>query len=570
MQKLPKAIVIPPAIVFVVTMVLVLILYFSFKTSVERDINNTISDYSRNVEETVKERFDIFDVTLRAGQGLLSGNPNATQEQWQQFIDTSTVMDRYTSVKTINYAKISNDYNDIGLGNEGDRAVNLSVDSVQAQNRMSNKPVIQSFTAPDNAGNRLSLGKDISTNTSFREAMSFASENGVVTIAGANDSSGLDEYAMFAPQYKVGMPTNTIQQRQEAIEGFTYAIISPDAFSPNDNSRQKGVAYAVKGTKGGTIYKSEGYDEVANNDHSSKLMYLDVADTKLGVKYIYDAQSLLPRYNVQLPTTVLLFGSLLASLISFSVWLVLASKARSLLLAQERDINYAKDSLLSLASHQLRTPATGVKQYLGMVLQGFFGDISPKQREMLEKANRSNERQLRTINDILYVARLGSGRIVLTKTLFVPTKLVQDIVRDMNDSIADRQHVIKVMPQAKDKEFYGDEHMIRMAVENLISNAVKYTPPKGTITISVSGSRILKICVKDTGVGIPENKLDHLFKQFSRIDNELSVSVGGTGIGLYVVKNIANLHNGTVGVSTNEGKGSSFWIALPYIRPPKM
>jgi len=569
MIKASKAITFPPAIVFAVIMVLVLFLFFASRSSVDRDINNAISDYSQGVKETVKERFDIFDVTLRAGQGLLSGNPNATQLQWQEFVGTSTVLDRYASAKTINYAKVVNQEDIADFTNRADSLYG-STFKLQLDSANKSRYVVPLFTSPDNAKNRDDLGKDLLSNPSNKLAIERARDNGVITISGVDGKDIATEFTMFAPQYKAGMPTNTIQQRQEAIEGYTYAVFYPAAFAPNDAQKLKGIAYAVRNKDGKELYKSEFYDEISKGNFASKHIALDVADSPLAISYIYDPQALLPGYNVQLPATIVVFGSLLAVLVSFLVWLILASKARSLLLEQERGINDAKDSLLSLASHQLRTPATGVKQYLGLVLQGFVGDISPKQKEILEKANRSNERQLKTINDILYVARLGSGRIVLTKKLFSPTKLARDIVRDMDDSVKERLHKIKIVPQKKDKLFYGDEHMVRMAIENLISNAVKYTHQKGEITLTVSGVRELKISVQDNGVGVPEDKKEQLFKQFSRIDNELSVSVGGTGIGLYVVKNIANLHGGTVEVDSQQGVGSCFTIILPYIKPPKV
>jgi signal transduction histidine kinase len=112
--------------------------------------------------------------------------------------------------------------------------------------------------------------------------------------------------------------------------------------------------------------------------------------------------------------------------------------------------------------------------------------------------------------------------------------------------------------------------MIRMAVENLLTNAVKYTHKKGKITIqSLVSKGELNISVEDNGVGIPDDQQEDMFQQFVRIDNELSIAVGGTGIGLYVVKNIAYLHNGRVEVLSQVGKGSKFTLVLPRSRVSK-
>jgi signal transduction histidine kinase len=261
---------------------------------------------------------------------------------------------------------------------------------------------------------------------------------------------------------------------------------------------------------------------------------------------------------------------MVAMLIALTVWLVLASKANELLLEQERGINDAKDNLLSLASHQLRTPATGVKQYLGLLLQGFAGDISPRQHDIIEKAYEGNERQLKTINDILYLARLGSGRIILTKTAFSMRELIYDVVHELSDEIEEKQHKIIIKAPKRQPKFIGDEHMIRMAVENMLTNAVKYSHKKGRIIVQATVSKgEMRVSVQDNGVGIPQDQQEHMFQQFVRIENELSIAVGGTGIGLYVVQNIADLHDGRVEVTSQVGKGSTFTLILPTRRNTK-
>ncbi len=562
----------PPAVVFCAVMLLVGISFFMARNSINDDLDAIVSEYSKNTEEAITERFNIFEVTMRAGQGLVSGNPNLTQTQWEQFVKTSTVLERYPSSRTLGYIKVLSE-SDIAGFTPMAQAKSIPDFTVHPHNDSATYAVIL-FMAPFSEENRSLYGFDVSSDPVRATALEKARDTGDLVITDAvqrikNPDS--QAFIMYAPQYMAGKPVGTQQERQAAIQGFTYAGFNLDAFAPSSTLKNKGVAFSVRnGDTGNELYRTDNYAEMGKGDHQTKSTDVMVGSTKLTISYIYNASAMLPGYTSQRPTAIIIFGILVAALISFTVWLVMASKANELLLEQERGINDAKDNLLSLASHQLRTPATGVKQYVGLILQGFAGDISPRQKDLLEKAYQSNERQLKTINDILYVARLGSGRIVLTKTAFPVRNVLKDIVKEMSENINDKQHKVIVKVPKRVRLFYGDEHMIRMAIENLLSNAIKYTHQQGTIVIRMTTANdTLKISVKDSGVGIPENRQDEMFKQFVRIDNDLSITVGGTGIGLYVVENIAHLHHGHVEVVSKEGRGSEFTLVLPFIKPDK-
>ncbi len=262
--------------------------------------------------------------------------------------------------------------------------------------------------------------------------------------------------------------------------------------------------------------------------------------------------------------SVLLLGFFTAILAPIVLALLLRANSNDLNEQKERAVEVAKDELLSLASHQLRTPATGVKQYVGMVLQGFAGKVPAKQRMLLEKAYASNDRQLRIINEILHMAKIGSGRIVLAKQPTSLNELVKDIVGEQAPDIEASQHKITVHMPKKRVIVSADTHMLRMAIENLLSNAIKYTPRGGHIVINVGSSKKRAfVSVEDTGVGIGAADMNRIFDQFSRLPNEMSQQVGGTGIGLYLAKHLAELHGGAVKVESRPGLGSIFTVSLP-------
>lgn len=246
------------------------------------------------------------------------------------------------------------------------------------------------------------------------------------------------------------------------------------------------------------------------------------------------------------------------------------SRAEALLLKHKNDelemINKTKEEFVALASHQLRTPATAVKQYLGMVIQGYVGPISDKQAETLAKAFESNERQIQIINQILNAARVATGKLVITKTPVDLLNIVRSITNEQRPILESHSHVLKLSLPSEPVVIDADMGYIRMALENLISNADKYTPEGGTIKVTLKQTNgEVRLSVEDTGVGIRKKDMSKLFVKFSRIHNPLSIQAGGSGLGLYLAKEIIQLHGGTLRVKSVYGKGTKFTIAFPRV-----
>src|SRR5581483_3632360 len=214
----------------------------------------------------------------------------------------------------------------------------------------------------------------------------------------------------------------------------------------------------------------------------------------------------------------------------------------------------AKDDFISIASHQLRTPATSVKQYTAMLLEGYAEKLKPRQRELLARAYESNERQLAIIEDLLNVARVDAGNIGLNVRRTDLIKLLQSVIEDQASKVRRRQQKLSFShPQAK---LYCniDEARIRMVMDNILDNAIKYTPEGRPISVrayALKDQAVVK--VRDRGVGLAEKDLAKLFHKFERIPNPLSVESGGTGLGLYWVEKIVKLHQGRITVTSQLG-----------------
>lgn len=230
------------------------------------------------------------------------------------------------------------------------------------------------------------------------------------------------------------------------------------------------------------------------------------------------------------------------------------------------ELNAAKDEFISLASHQLRTPATGVKQFIGMLLDEYFGKVTADQRSILEYAYESNERQLQVINDLLKVAQVDAGKLVLSKLDTDIATLIEDVMQEQRAQFTARKQRV-VLDRPEEPVFASiDAARIRMVVENLIDNASKYTPDGKRITVTINhiaSKKEVVIKIKDEGVGIASEDLPKLFQKFSRLENPLSIQVGGTGIGLYWAKKIIDLHEGSINIRSTLGKGTTFIVRIP-------
>lgn len=226
-------------------------------------------------------------------------------------------------------------------------------------------------------------------------------------------------------------------------------------------------------------------------------------------------------------------------------------------------LNRAKDEFIALASHQLRTPATAVKQYISLLLQEMAGPLSKDQQRYLQTAFNSNERQLRIINDLLKTAQLDSSLYSLKKTKADITQLIAEVIEELSSTLELKEQTV-VVEGPEFVEAHIDVDEMRLVLLNLLENASKYSYPKNTITIRLKVQKDkLLLAVKDTGVGVNKQDIAKIFDKFTRVDNELSDTVTGTGLGLYWVERIVDLHNGSIRVESQKGKGSEFIITLP-------
>lgn len=227
-------------------------------------------------------------------------------------------------------------------------------------------------------------------------------------------------------------------------------------------------------------------------------------------------------------------------------------------------LDLAKREFVSLASHQLRTPASGVKAFLSLLLDGHVGALSRKQREFAKKAYDSNDRQLDIIDSLLSLASIEAGRLTMFKETTDLRQLTGQCIDAHRSAAREKKlHLSYAKPKTA-VQVTIDANSIQMAIDNLLSNAIKYTPPGGTVRIKLRAQGASAyIDVEDTGIGIAKKDLPLLFQKFSRLSDPASKTVGGSGLGLYMAKYIVELHKGKITVRSTHGQGTCFTLRLP-------
>ncbi len=227
-------------------------------------------------------------------------------------------------------------------------------------------------------------------------------------------------------------------------------------------------------------------------------------------------------------------------------------------------ISKRKTDFVSSVSHELRTPLTSIKGYASILLTGKLGSIPSEVQERLEKINRHSDELVHMVNDLLDIARLESGRVTMKQEQQSLKNIVEQIVDLLSVQLKEKQLEISINIPSETKNVLVDRSQIERVFINIIGNAIKFTPPKGKISINVHKiNKMVQVDIADTGYGIPQEAQEAIFEEFYRVDNPINQQLKGTGLGLSLVKHIIEAHKGKIWVNSKEGVGSTFSFTLP-------
>ena len=228
-------------------------------------------------------------------------------------------------------------------------------------------------------------------------------------------------------------------------------------------------------------------------------------------------------------------------------------------------LNKMKSDFVSAVSHELRTPLTSIKGYTALIRGGKMGPVSKDQGERLDKINRQTDYLSNLISDLLDIARIESGRVGMTIRPVELPRLIDGVIDLLGPQLKEKDLNVEVKLPPKLPPIQADENHFQRVFINLLSNAVRFTPVKGTLSIlGTSTDAWLQIEVSDTGIGISPEDLAMMFTEFFRADNPVNRERKGTGLGLVLVKRIVEAHGGQIGVRSEVGHGTTFTFTLPW------
>lgn len=256
----------------------------------------------------------------------------------------------------------------------------------------------------------------------------------------------------------------------------------------------------------------------------------------------------------------------------------LAAKDFQLTMANKRlkQLEDAKSKFISVTAHQMRTPLSAIKWTFDMILKERLGPVSGEQKTFLDKGFKSTQRMISIVNELLNTDLAEQGSDVYNFVFVNPIELLDSVIYEFSNQAESKEITLTFdRPMKTLPDIEVDPSKMRIVLENVIDNAVKYTKRGGKVNIFINDERVnssargLEIIVSDSGIGIPISEQKKIFSQFFRAGNAISFEPDGSGIGLYLARDIVDKHSGTLWFESEEGKGTSFHILLPLEQPKK-
>ncbi|HUQ29903.1 MAG TPA: HAMP domain-containing sensor histidine kinase [Candidatus Paceibacterota bacterium] len=232
---------------------------------------------------------------------------------------------------------------------------------------------------------------------------------------------------------------------------------------------------------------------------------------------------------------------------------------------QLREIDRRKSEFISVVAHQLRTPLAGFKWALDLLVKGQAGPVTPEQKQILDKSYEGNEHMISLVEEMLRADRVEGGHFDITPASVDIVQVVKNIISDITP-LAEKKQITLVFEHGAETipHIMLDPDKIRAVFQNLIENAISYSPAGSAVTVVVrKEEKNVLITVSDQGIGIPKGEEGEIFSRLYRAKNARLARPDGSGLGLYIAKNIVTLHGGTIRFESVENKGTTFFVTLP-------
>jgi len=231
---------------------------------------------------------------------------------------------------------------------------------------------------------------------------------------------------------------------------------------------------------------------------------------------------------------------------------------------KEKEYSKLKDEFISMASHQLRTPSSSIKWFLEILKGGEAGLLRAKQKEIIEDVYQNNQKIIDIINKLLIVSKIKPDYFEEDQGFYSLEEIIQEVISQLKSELKEKKIELKINISERLPKIKSRKEALLIVIENLIDNAIDYTPKGGKIDITIqTKNNNLFFKIKDTGIGIPKEEQSKIFEKFFRASNALEQKTVGSGLGLHIVKRIIDGYGGKIWFESEEGKGTTFYFSLP-------
>jgi signal transduction histidine kinase len=586
-----------PYIVLVISVLITLgVTYFFYQSANNKDAVRFNNEAVR-LHSAFENRISLYISLLKGGRGFVESSSNLRRVDFENYVKSLELERNYTGTLGIGYTKVikpnerkaliekmvSEGFHDYRIIPDGERDLYQVI----------------VYLEPLNERNRKAIGFDMSTEVNRREALNRARDTGQaaassqVILIQDSDSVTQKGFLIYLPIYRNGDFPESLETRRENLDGYIYSPFRAQDFLSEIQSDKASTDIAIKIYDGEvredkllaqTEYVRNGNVPNQAEDYFTAENELDVAGKKWIIRYgslpTFAAQSSLGWAPLIFVAGVLfsflLFGMTYWEATARAALQVTAAELYKLeqqkqgLLEKEQkarqtaeQANKIKDEFIAVVSHELRTPLNAIAGWTRILRTENLLDNTRKMA--LEKIDKNLRQQTKIVEEVLDYSQILSGNVDFEDKDIDFSALFESVFNEMEPLAEEKNIELIKENELNGQRITGDEEKLKIVLQNLLTNALKFTPHGGQVKAAVSQSdSSIKMCIKDNGKGISPEFLPHIFDRFTQADSSTTRNYGGIGLGLTISNHIVNIHNGTIeAASKGQGFGSEFTVKLP-------
>jgi two-component system, OmpR family, sensor kinase len=560
----------PAIIVLIALLSFTLFAYYQAKMSAQEKRERMFDNRLKQLTEDINLRMQDYIQILKGCQGLFYGSDSITANDWKVYINSLDIDNIYPGIQGIAYAAYI-PASDSSKLEETIRKSGFSDFNIRSSFKNDYlTPII--FIEPFTGRNLRAFGYDMYSDDARRKAMYRALITGKaamtskVTLVQETKVNVQPGFLMYMPVYRSFRDVMSITERKKNIQGFVYYPFRSYDLMKNISKNYRDLHLEIydgsEMNPDNLLFDSELSDETDKESEADSEFQKKITLIIAGRQWkmlITSNDRFVSSIEKSQPAMILTFGVILSVLFFIMIFNIIRQNRQiSLELQLTRELDNKKDEFIGIASHELKTPLTSIKAYIQLLERS---DLKEQERKYVTKANSNVKKLNNLIGDLLDVSKVQSGQLRLNIAPFELRKMISESVENVQHMYS--SHKLIVQGQIPDVTLTGDILRLEQAMNNLLLNAIKYSPAADAVYIRTQLlKKEVKIEVIDQGIGVAEENHQKIFDRFYRA-KELSPVISGLGMGLFISSEIIKRHNGNIGVYSNPDQGSTFYIVLP-------